>query len=248
MGSALDQLTPADQVLATAYADPNSDTFSNKTRSYMKAHPEANYGTAATQASTALKKPQLKTAVQELLDNYGATYEVRMRDLVDGALGRTQDTIVTVRRDKDGKVIEETTVTKPIPHSSRTKYHQMLLELSGDADRAKAESKIRTDAMIAASKRIMRRVRAENGRQETQGPEEVESHQGPHSDGIVSEYIDARASLAAVAAQIKDMRAQGMDDSAVLDALSVYTDADTQTGVGHSGGIEGGRGAWFYYS
>lgn len=243
MGSALEQLTPADQAFVAAYTDiDNPTTFSNGTRSYMASRPNAGYGTARTTAAKVLAKPEMKTAVQEILDEHGASYKVRLRALIDGALGRTTDEIVTVRKDKDGNVIEETTVTKPVPHSSRTKYHQMLLELSGDADRAKAESKIRTDAMIAASKRIMKRIKAESrveAHEATQEALDIES--APTTDATVSEYIEHRASLAAVAAQIRDMRSQGMDDSAVLDALSEYADVGAGGSGGDSGGLEGGE-------
>lgn len=213
-------LTLKQQQFVLNYADPESETFGNQTRSYMTAYNRDNYSACSTDAHRMLKNPRVRKSIEQILAEENAGYEVRIKALNDLALGRT--TTTTTTESKIGKTKTKSTMVREIPASDRIKALKLLHDLTGETAEAHAKGEVMSEQFKRLSKSMLKRQERDvTPRGEAQPGEVVESHH----DGQDGPTADVLAALQAQLAEQREMIAQ------LTAKLSQYEPVDTQEDV-----------------
>ena len=138
-----DTLTLKQSLFVNYYTDPNSDTYGNKTRSYLKAYGNNSYSAASSSAIATLEKPRIKTWIDEILDKQNAGVEARVADVLAIARGKCKRRIVTKQavNHKTGEIVTLTNEYEP-SHSEQLEAHKLLAKIAGDTDTSKHANRL----------------------------------------------------------------------------------------------------------
>ena len=150
-----DTLSLCQKDFIDSFIDKDSPTYGNATQSYLRAHPNASYFTANVEGSRSLRSPRIKTAIEELLEESGAGYKVRLRSVSDIALNRKPSSSRTRTTHPDGSVTVQETESDT-PPSARMQAHKVLLKLAGDEDRARATNQLLSDELLKRGREYLR--------------------------------------------------------------------------------------------
>ena len=101
-------LSPKVKDFIRRYIDKDSDTYSNATRSYMKAY-DTKETSAQAESSRVLMKPHVQSYMMQLAEETGITDKVAMGRLADIVNGITKE-VVTTHRGRDGETTGTSTV------------------------------------------------------------------------------------------------------------------------------------------
>ena len=240
-----------------AYTDPDSPTSGNKVQSYLTAFPEqTNYESAVVQSQRLFGNSMVLSETERILEELGYSYEVRTAEIARAAGGHATDEVVVERYDADGTLKGKTVTRAPVPHTARVQYHKMLMSLTGATDRARALGKAQADEITAASRGILRRIKArraeavdaeivhesrEAARGEAQPPEAIESHVpqgGERSCAFcAATLVGMHANRKYCSKRCRDAAAVKRAQAKITTTLSMYTEVDTL-----EGGVPGGNG------
>lgn len=155
----LPELTLKQSLFIQYYTDPNSDTYGNKTRSYMKAYGTESYNGAATEAVRTLQKPKIHAWIDDILEKQGVDTKARVGALASIAHNNTTPRCIkrTITTKRGTTVIEE---RQEPTHSERLKAIDQLNKLSGDYDRARNKATLETQDMIDLRRRTFTQDKA----------------------------------------------------------------------------------------
>ena len=127
------QLTPRQQDFVNAYANPQSDTYSNGTQSYKKAYTNVTYNTATANASRMLRKSSVQKSIHSIAEKLGIGREARTSILHDVATREAEPMVVhTEVKDREGEIVSTTETTRKPTYTESLKALDMLAKLSGD--------------------------------------------------------------------------------------------------------------------
>ncbi len=151
-------LKPLLQDFASRYAGTESPTRGNGRASWQASHPRAGPGSASVNSTRALKRPEIQTAVGEILAREGFDLSERMASLAETAKGGVTRTTVqrSLRKNDDGSVGMQTvgeTVSEPT-FADRLQAQHIIAKLTGDYEKPK----IAGDLARAEYKRLARKV------------------------------------------------------------------------------------------
>ena len=154
--TAFQKLKPQTQATLLAYADPESPTYGNQTQSVLSAERHLTYQSAAVKATNTLKDAKVQSALTDLLETFNGGYEVRLRHLADLALDRHAQEVVTTQRNKDGQVIGETTVTKPVPAHVQLAAMAKISRDTGEDTVSRARNQVLSDKLLSMGAAMLR--------------------------------------------------------------------------------------------
>lgn len=157
-----------------AFTDDSAKTFGNARQSAAVAYPNMSIESAGTHGHELLKKPQIQQSISDILEEENAGYKVRLKCLIDTALGRGDVKTRTVHPDGS-----ETVVYKDIPHSQRLKAHELLLTLTGEKDIARAKASVASAEIEKLGKQLLRDSNKVYEKVATQGGEGLGGEDGP---------------------------------------------------------------------
>lgn len=118
------RLTAREQRLVKAYADPKSPTFSNGTRSAIKAGYTAKVASARSQAATTLAKPNVRNALLKQIHAHGGTLELTGKRLAEGLSAHQ----TRVFLNKDGELVYSDAL---VDYDQRRKYAELVSRFEG---------------------------------------------------------------------------------------------------------------------
>lgn len=212
--SALDQLSPSHRIAVEAYANPNSETFGNKKRSMLAARPYLQPDSAAVEGVRLFKRDNVKTAIQEVLEQYNAGYEVRTKALVDLALGRAPQITESETLTPDGEVTQRTRTRRPVSAKVQLEALKKLSQDSGEDEIAHAQNRLLSDELATMGKRMLR-----------------QALRAPTDDGDAQESKETASNL------LSEPRESASRDS--MDENAQSRDSDTELRGGNPHGDEG---------
>lgn len=154
--SLLDQLTVKEYNFLKYLINPDSPTYSNKTRSYMLAYDRENYHTCATEAHRVLKKPKIQRAYRELLNRAGLSRQDLVATLSDIIHNKTTQT--THKQGTAGGKAVDIIETRDVSVRDRLQAIHIVNKLSGDYDLTRAAVHQQTKEYADLRKRMMRHV------------------------------------------------------------------------------------------
>lgn len=197
---ALASLRPQERDVVTAYTDPSSPTYGNKTRSTEAGYPNVSPTSARGFAPQVFSRQRVINAVQTILESYEAGSEVRLRREADIALGRITNTTVTEQYDSDGKLTGKQVTTAPVPAAVQAKVLKQIRDYSGETAVATAHNKLLSAELLKLGKSMLhqaqrvesaRVVARDDGPVEAQGEaqtgSDVESHHPAPSDATTAQ-------------------------------------------------------------
>ena len=253
-------LTPVEHKTVAGYVEPTSPTYNNQTQSYIAARnkeigTEMGYESAVVTASRLFGRANVHAAVTQALESEGKGYKVRVDHIARAAMGETVDEVITEQQEADDTgaftVIKQRTVVKrPVPHTARVQYHKLLMELTGDYDRAKALGRAEANTITKATRDILRRNKKRRDSLKI-APQTTED---PHQDVVEAEVVamgQTGEAHDATAAPDDSVSIPVQPDTespigAPSQAQSTPDDKDSQhvsfTEQGQNGGESGGRG------
>lgn len=157
--SAFEDLRPDERELVAAYADKNSPTYGNKSRSLKQARPHITDESAYAMTSETFGRTRIKNAITEYLEKYGASYEVRLKERAEIATNKVRDVITTTQYDENGKLVGTTVVDKPVPAAVRARQLDALAEMTGEDATVKAHNRLVSAEMERIGKSMLRDAR-----------------------------------------------------------------------------------------
>ena len=234
MGEALESLKPDQRAIVRAYVDKGSPTYSNQTQSYLKGRPHVTHDSARTRASSLFANATVKNAVQELLEEMHASYEVRLGETVGIATARATDEVETTQYDADGNVTARTVVRKPPPAIARLKALDRLREYTGEDAATKAHNRLVSEAMHKQGQALLRDARKNVRQPREAGRSELAGGDPDNSHATTTETPPQAAT------QSTDSASPDLPTDAATDRLDVYDKVDMRalddTGYGYGEG------------
>lgn len=197
------------------YIDPESPTHLNGVQSALAVNPDQSYGTASGYASQTLQKPHIQNTINEMLERLEAGYEVRTQALVDIALNREQQTVVTEHYAKDKKtgkmkLVAKDVVEKPVSTRDRIAALAKISKDSGEDTIAHTRNRMISATMRKMGDRMLREaMKAPHGL-----PEDMLSDA---RDVSPADAIDEEIDSCLDASECADEPIQGSEDGCVHD-------------------------------
>ena len=148
------KLTPAQKTFVGNYADPSSETFSNATKSMLKA--KKNSITAASAAVTGcrlLQQDHIQNEIEICLAKHGADEPTRLEILAKITKGEYTKTVTSTFKNAEGEVQRTIEIESNASPADIVRADNLIWKATGryDANRAKA------DILSARTKQLMDR-------------------------------------------------------------------------------------------
>lgn len=142
------------------YAGKESPTRGNGTKSWLASHPDVTTPSAGVSASRALARPEIKTAVGEILAKEGFDLSKRIASLAETAQGGVTRTTVQRSLRKNHEGLEELTVTGETTteptFNERLQAQHIIAKLTGDYEKPKIAGDIARTEYKALARRVMK--------------------------------------------------------------------------------------------
>ena len=148
-------LTPKQAKLVAHYV-ADTETVGNKTQSALKAYDTVNHDTARLIATDTLRKPTVRTYMQQLLESLDMGVEVRSKLLGDMAKGTLKTRKKVTQRDRDGTVVATQEIESDVAPSVRLKALAEMNKLDGSTEIAAAEVRIAEREYTAHRKQLLK--------------------------------------------------------------------------------------------
>ena len=139
------------------YANPESPTFGNATRSVMQANPSISYVSARTKGSTILADSNTQQWINAILEKFHKNKEVHAENMALVAAGKYETRVVQTYRDGDGNVTSTSETVHTPTASDIIRVNQFVAKVSGVEERNKAIG----DAVSGELKDFFRQQRQE---------------------------------------------------------------------------------------
>jgi phage terminase small subunit len=151
----LDTLKPDDRAIVEAYVRPDSATVGNGTQSILSIKPSLSPEYARVAASRLLRKDNIRTSIQELMQKIGLTEQVRAE--------RLKDLIIDSRRQNvkvyDGKGNLKQVIESPVKPADVAKLIDIANKMDGTYARAELPSKLAEREYSALRTEMLREMR-----------------------------------------------------------------------------------------
>ena len=148
----MNHLTPKDIEWIQKYTNPNSPTYSQKTKTTMDVF-GVNYGPAATKGTELAKKPAIRNEMQRIMQRMAAGVEVRAQIMGSIALGNHVHTVKTrtTGTNKNGDTIDmEVTTERPPTPAEIINANKEINKLEGRHAIVDAAKKVFSDDLAHA--------------------------------------------------------------------------------------------------
>lgn len=158
--TALDKLTPQARDAVIAYTDKDSYTYGKKGRSVEAGYPNMSSSSAPAHGSDLFNRPNVRTAIAEILGARDTGYKVRVNHTADLAVGRIEQRTITeqVTVDEDGKerVTSRSVTTAPTPASVQLAALKKLSRDTGEDAVVGVQNKMIHDDLLKMGTAMLR--------------------------------------------------------------------------------------------
>lgn len=153
----MSMLTPKRKAFVAHFTDPEGDTYLNATRSAMKASPNVSRETASTLGSRWLHNDAIAEAIERVLEEHGASMDVRVGKLASIAKGeythtttyRNYNIVKGKRKLKSLRDIEIQASPQDV-----IRANDVLNRMQGIEERHKLVREVQSEAMRMALRRF----------------------------------------------------------------------------------------------
>ena len=136
----------------------NPETYSNQTRSYMKAYGTENIQVAAKEGSRNVRIPHIREYLEELYEKKNVSIEDRVQILSTIAHGHGKGETTTYRV-REGKEQLETRIETSPSFTDRIKAVDVLTKVKGDYDKVRVMADVAKSEYARLCRDILKDVR-----------------------------------------------------------------------------------------